>query len=272
MLAARRAQRRAHADLARALGDAARRARRRCRPPRAPARRARRPRTGSARSGAPPPTPRAGSSIVATRTIGWSLSTDQIALRERAGASAAASPRARTTSDMRVVGEAPLRGGDVDRVRVGSSASDVCFTSPTTPTMVYGWPSSGPTRSRWPIGSCPRNLRLANDSLISATSGAPARSRSSSSAAAPERDAHRLEVAGAHRVAEGAADRRRVAGRRRLEVHAVLVESPLSGSWLVKRRRRDAGHAAHRLERLREELVARAVVVEAVAGRSAPAS
>ena len=84
------------------------------------------------------------------------------------------------------------------------SASDICFTSPTTPTMVYGGRSVGPMRSRWPIGSRPWNLPFANDSLISATSGAPALVALVEQAAAAERNAHRLDVAGAHRIAKHA--------------------------------------------------------------------
>ena len=50
-------------------------------------------------------------------------------------------------------------------------ASEICFTSPTTPqqcTRSVRW------RKRWPIDSRPESLRFAIDSLISATSGAPA--------------------------------------------------------------------------------------------------
>ena len=90
--------------------------------------------------------------------------------------------------------------------------------------MVYGGPSVGPMRRRWPIGSTPGNLRLASDSLISATQRRAGPVVLVEQPAAPERNAHRLEVARAHGVAERAVTLRRVVGGTRLEVHAVLVE------------------------------------------------
>ena len=95
---ARRAQRRAHPDLAGPLGHAAgehavdaggREHQRR--------ERERLEQISAKRRSAADAATR--SSMVATRTIGWSLSTDQTA-RRTAGARAAASPRARTTSDI----------------------------------------------------------------------------------------------------------------------------------------------------------------------------
>jgi hypothetical protein len=75
------------------------------------------------------------SSIVATRTTGWSLSTDQTAARI-AGASAAASgSRVRTTSDIALSAKAHWSMG-MYTASDSLSANDICFTSPTTPTIV----------------------------------------------------------------------------------------------------------------------------------------
>src|SRR5256885_1042351 len=90
------------------------------------------------------------SPITPTYVIGWSLSTDQIA-RLIAGASAAASPRARTISDCTWSAEYHCVVVTYT-ASVLLAASDSCFTSPTTPTMVYHGTSLLPRCSRWPMG------------------------------------------------------------------------------------------------------------------------
>ena len=58
-------------------------------------------------------------------------------------------------------------------------ASEVCLTSPTTPTTVYQGRSVGPTWRRLPMGSWCGNWLRASDSLIQRGWGAEAVSRSS---------------------------------------------------------------------------------------------
>lgn len=69
-----------------------------------------------------------------TLTLGWSLSTDQIAFL-MVGTNAPASQRAQTTND-RVVSAQCHCVVVVYTVLESLIASDICFTSPTTPTMV----------------------------------------------------------------------------------------------------------------------------------------
>ena len=134
-----------------------RRARRRCRSPRVPARRARTPRTESARNGDRPPIARrARASSRCARSAdpcSPTRSRSRIAGVERRRVSARAHDERH-----RVVHPMPLRRRHVERIGRARSASDDCFTSPTTPTTAYQSPSSGPKRSRWPSGSSPAKL------------------------------------------------------------------------------------------------------------------
>src|ERR1044071_9253735 len=108
--------------------------------------------------------------MVATRTIGWSLSTVQIALLI-AGASAAASPCVRTTSDIWLSAQYHFELG-MYTAAPSLSSNVPCRTSLKTPTIVDhdGLPPGRQRiQMRRPIGSWLPNFRLANDSLIRAT-------------------------------------------------------------------------------------------------------
>src|SRR3954467_2445994 len=92
-------------------------------------------------------------SMVATRTMGWSLSTDQMALRT-AGASEAASPRVRITTDMTWSAQYHCEFG-MYTASLSLSSNESWRTSPTTPTMVdQGWfgPTSHRMQMRRPTG------------------------------------------------------------------------------------------------------------------------
>src|SRR5437764_14318161 len=100
--------------------------------------------------------------------MGWSLSTDQIALRI-AGANDAGSPWVRPTSDIVVSAQYQRELGTYTASSLVSS-SESWRTSPTTPTIVdHGLPSCPrPQRkqTRRPIGFCPGSFRLAKDALM----------------------------------------------------------------------------------------------------------
>src|ERR1041384_8215728 len=118
-------------------------------------------------------------SMVAMRAMGWSLSTDQIALRI-AGTNVRASPRVRTTTDMTESAQYHWEFG-IYTASLFVSSNESWRTSATTPTIVdQGWlgPGSQRMQIRRPMGSWLENLRLARASLINATFGEVAVSRS----------------------------------------------------------------------------------------------
>ena len=81
-------------------------------------------------------------------------------------------------------------------------------------------------------------------------------------AALPQRDAHRLEVTGAHRVAVWTLFRARQRNRIRLKEDAVLFDISAQGQLAGESRAGDTRHLPHRFDRIGEKPLRDAVVVE----------